>query len=153
MSDILLLGLPKSLLQGLHVAQNTEACFVSRIHWAERHNTCTLHWLPVAHKLGDKCLTMVLKGLQYKCFSVSTTVTILSYTPKLTTIGQSGSETSDHQNQEEHYRCRIYTIIYGRADLFYTTSPSTLGPVKALESRNIHITFVQHLLLKMDDLC
>ena len=64
-ANIMLVGLPQSLLHGLQVAQNTAARLISRTR-RDEHITpvlASLHWLPVTQRIKYKCLSMVYKIL------------------------------------------------------------------------------------------
>ena len=64
-ANIMLVGLPQTLLHGLQVAQNNAARLISRTR-REEHITpvlASLHWLPVNQRIKHKCLSMAYKGL------------------------------------------------------------------------------------------
>lgn len=64
-ANILLLGLPQTLLHGLQVAQNTAARVISKTSRRDHITPVlkSLHWLPVSQRIKHKCLCMAFKSL------------------------------------------------------------------------------------------
>lgn len=112
-ANILLLGLPKSLLHGLQVAQNTAARLISRTRRSDHITPVlkSLHWLPVAQRLHHKCLTMVFKGLNSTNAPVYLQQSLSSYTPHRSL--RSGSQAVRLQTTKTRnaYGDRAFSVI------------------------------------------